>query len=213
MENKAVESASPLDEDSINQLQQAAICTWGATEALSLVEYAEADSATTMLSADVIGLDMRAVKETADQRDLLLGYAREEYEKRYPREDDPRRPAVGRVVHLLTIERADLRGTDSCNAGDVFRVFLEEFPDEMVYDPDDYLDRGASTASKKKYCLEKQPARRIFNKRLAGLHDDGFCQAVAVAHGGKRNTSRLTDRGRLMFDTWPDLKACAAPPS
>lgn len=196
---------------STEELQEAAVQTWAATEGLSLVEYVRAEGPGMSGPMSILAWDVRKFEDIQAENTQLLEIARSEYDQRYPKEEQPRRAAVGRVVYFLTVEGRHPKGKHTCSAGDVFLVFLEQIPLELgCYDPSDYIDRAKSTPSKKHYALERQPARKIFNSRLSGLHADGYCEAAGYTRGGKATSYRLTRKGRYLFDGWPELLGLAS---
>ena len=110
--------------------------------------------------------------------------------------DKPYLRVFGRVMEILLHHR----GFQTCTAGDIFRVFLAEIPEQLKEHHRQTLRFGSD------FDITRQPARRTFNGRMERLRRYRLAQATTTRESGRDEDYVLTARGQTLFDGWPDLE-------
>lgn len=107
--------------------------------------------------------------------------------------EPPLMRVAGRVVYVLTVSR----GWPSCTGVEVFRVFLEEIPNQLPEDHRQHPREGEQVDA-----VEGIGLRTIY-KRLARLTDHDYAATTTTTRDAKAGEFVMTDLGRLVFDGWP----------
>ena len=100
---------------------------------------------------------------------------------------------VGRVIHVLTLAR----GWPSCTGPEVFRVLLEEIPEQLP------PDQRQTPRFGRQVDATKPTGLRTVYKRLERLVDDRYAATTAQMTNERDGQYVMTDIGRLVFDGWP----------
>jgi hypothetical protein len=205
-------AATSVDTDA--ELQAAAVVTWAAEGVLGAVEYRDFDIRYFVSQVAVtVGEPAPRERTTGEEnaRRLLLRCRRQFIEADY--DEMPFLRTVGRVVEVLTVRRRQIRGKDSCSAGDVFRVFLTEIPQHSPYDREDYR-LARPTARGNQFDLSRDPGKTMFSGRLKDLKKDGWLTAASKTRNDSDRGYRLSADGRWLFDGWPEVDGLHdAPPA
>ena len=177
------------------------IVTYGGEALYRVVEYSHPPAAQAIqdFTVHVQEVSSRPIDATvSNDRDLRL--ARLLFELHDYR-DMPYKRVIGRVLDELQ----NHRGTNTCSAGDVYLVLLEE------------SQHNLPTAHRQHRPFNKtlDPGRKAIGNRLNKLKGraprGGAQQLLAlvttttITQGGAEQGYRLTEDGRRLFDGWPEL--------
>lgn len=210
MEN--AETKLPEDD---NKLAKAIILCEAAELGLALAKSPEVPASSSSSLEEFVKQSPEAPARSGKKENrgqLVLAGFRALYARMTERESVPKRPLVGRMVHVLTAPSPSTKSsaTNHCSASGVFRLLLEKYRHliiEMV--PERYIgstprrSSGCSTAVE--YHTDMDPGRRNVNNRLTTLTKDGYCQPSHKNKVGKADGYQLTELGEVLFDGWPEL--------
>jgi hypothetical protein len=174
------------------ELRDAFRCTVGGEASLGFVEVCNA--ATTKPVQEFIVNVFAPAKERSDSEHGgldVLAILREDFVM-HDFAEMPYLRVVGRILDVLL----NHRGKETCSAGIVFHVLLDEAPSQSGCDPNDYK-LPKPTLNGYRYEVTQQPGRKKVDNRLAKLREKGWADHI--------KGYVLTPKGKLLFDGWPDL--------
>ena len=159
-----------------------------------ITDLAEENTADPNGESTATARDQHARDAEAIARMLLAGL-REVIASSVDFREPPLMRVAGRVVYVLTVSR----GWPSCTGVEVFRVFLEEIPQQLP----EYLRQDAGHVDPAGASVSARTGLRTIYKRLTRLVGEGFATTTATTSDAKDREYVTTDLGRLVFDGWP----------
>jgi hypothetical protein len=101
----------------------------------------------------------------------------------------------GRIMEIMLNHRR----FETVTAGDVFKFFLVEIPDQLDEHHRQNLEAGQD------FDVSMQPARRTFNKRMERMCREQLARPTVWQESGKGENFVLTEDGQTLFGDWPLL--------
>lgn len=203
----AIDTTAEIMSPDDPELASAAIDTWAAGLSIKLSKMASSTGEPKMRS--VSEADLIKLKEKTGQQDRELeasiSWLREMYERQCGRkEDPPKRPLVGHMVHILTQGGSGSKKKISCSGTEVFLILLTKFSHECSgFELEKYIKEPRFGFFD--YRTDQDPGRHLVNSRLTNLVSDELCRKARVTKAGKAMGFELTERGKRLFNGWPTV--------
>lgn len=181
-------------------LDAALLVTYGGEAALGIVEYSHPPA-----TQAIQGFTQRVQEVSARPSDPALNsYRARDIARYYFQKNDKHEPYL-RVVGRVLDELLNHRGKNTCSAGDVYLVLLEETP----------LNLPAAHRQSRPFNKTLNPGRKVIFNRLTELQSQSLpvgeepieplVVTDSTTQGGARTGNKLTVVGRWLFDGWPEL--------